>query len=191
MLFPAVHSLVGRNSHSCAAAVQAPAGYCISRDQQRQHQPCCWPWAVNTFPEPFQPSRACSPALEGSQPMSSPSWVVSSVLAGAPSCPCTHAKPRPLQSLNSRGQSIPEGSFPPKTCAVSLWEQQPPGLVLLSDMIFRITVFCFSMLIIMFHTKVDFPLQPDYDLVLKWLSFFIYRSSKKETQPFPMQLKPY
>lgn len=145
----------------------APAGYCISRDQERQHQPCCWPWAVNTFPEPFQPSRACSPALEGSQPMSSPSWVVSSFwLKSFHAHVHMQTHPRPLQSLNSRGQSIPRGSFPPKTCAGSLWEHQPLGLVLLLDMIFKIIVFNYPNSIIVFHTKVYFSLQPDCDLVL-------------------------
>lgn len=127
MLFPAVHSLGRRNSHCRAAAVPAPAAYCISQDQERQHQPCCCPWAVNTFPKPFQPSRAGAAALEGSQPMSSPSWVVSSLLAGAPSCPCTHANtPQATAELKFQRAKHPSGVISSQNlCCVTVGASAP------------------------------------------------------------------
>lgn len=105
----------------------APAGYCIRRDQERQDQPCCWPWAVDTFSELLQPSRACSPALEGSQPMSFPSWVASSVLAGAPSCPHTHANtPQATPEPKFQGAKHPRGIISTQNlCCVTVGTSAP------------------------------------------------------------------
>lgn len=76
---------------------------------------------------------------KGPSPMSFPSWVVSSLLAGAASCPHPCAN-TPEITLKTRVQNIPGGRFAPKTCAVLLWEHQPLGLSVLSDRIFTIMV---------------------------------------------------
>lgn len=150
----------------------APAGYCISGDQ-----PCCWPGAVN-IPRAFpaQQGMFCSPARIPAQVFSIFGCLFCSGWSPfMPMCTCKHT-PGHCRAKHPRMV----------ISSPNLWQQQPPGLVLLSHMIFRITVFNFSMLIIIFHTKVDFSLQPGYDLVLNLSDcLFLYTGhSRRKPNPF-------
>lgn len=114
MLFPAVRSL-GQEEFPlpCRSCPRALAGYWFSRDWERQHRPRCWSWAIEPFPEPFCPSWAFRlQPRKGPSPMSFLSWVVSSVLAGAASCPHTHANtPEITADPKNQGAKHPRGAI--------------------------------------------------------------------------------